>query len=135
MKGTYILVINLAVSCKIRVGRLGVRNFNSGWYAYVGSALNSLEGRIGRHLRNNKTIFWHIDHLLQHGSIHDVYYKLGNEKEECKFARKLSNKFTDVKDFGASDCKCDSHLFYTDDLTGMIDTIIGFGFIMNNKVV
>jgi len=46
MKGTYTLLIKVPKNIEVRIGRLGKINFNRGFYAYVGSALNCLEKRI-----------------------------------------------------------------------------------------
>ncbi|MGZ7049923.1 MAG: GIY-YIG nuclease family protein, partial [Methanobacterium sp.] len=61
---TYCLLINLNVDSEISVGKLGKLNFKKGFYVYVGSALNSIDARIKRHLKNDKKLFWHIDYLL-----------------------------------------------------------------------
>ncbi|RLF60544.1 MAG: GIY-YIG nuclease family protein, partial [Thermoplasmata archaeon] len=69
MKGSYVLIINLKKEKEIEIGRLGRILFNKGYYAYVGSGLNNLEKRVGRHLRKNKKKKWHIDYLLEEGKI------------------------------------------------------------------
>ncbi|UZE92836.1 MAG: GIY-YIG nuclease family protein [Methanosarcinales archaeon] len=99
----------------IQVGRLGRIKFHAGFYAYVGSALNGLEARIARHLREEKKLYWHIDYLLVHGRVRDVFYVEGNEKKECDIARNLAARFNSIKGFGSSDCDCESHLFYSAD--------------------
>ena len=118
MKGSYILLIKLDEDKDIQIGKLGNIPFKKGYYAYVGSALNGLEQRINRHLRQEKKKHWHIDYLLQNAEIVDIFYKVGNKKEECKLTNSL-NDLKSVKGFGCSDCSCDSHLFY-----GSYDKII-----------
>ncbi len=127
MKGTYILLIRLPGRHDIRIGRLGELEFEEGYYAYVGSALNGLDARINRHLKKGKKLHWHIDHLLQHSAICDVYHKPGEKKEECELARVLNENFKSIKYFGSSDCKCDSHLFYSEHKNHLNDAIIGNG--------
>jgi Uri superfamily endonuclease len=114
-KGTYILLIELPESKEIKVGALGAIKFRAGFYAYVGSALNGLEARIARHLRKEKKLYWHIDYLLVHGRVRDIFYVEGNEKKECDIARKLAARLVSIKGFGSSDCDCGSHLFYSED--------------------
>ena len=97
---------------KIEIGKLGIIEFKRGYYAYVGSAMNSLEGRIKRHLKKEKKMKWHIDFLLQHAIIKKIFYKESMEKEECSIAKKF-NGFDFIPKFGSSDCKCKSHLFYS----------------------
>ena len=55
MKGYYCLIINLDNDSEIEIGkRLGKINFDKGYYVYVGSAMNSLEARLKRHLSDEK---------------------------------------------------------------------------------
>jgi len=113
MKGSYILIIKLKENKTIQVGKLGKICFKKGFYLYVGSALNSLEKRIQRHLRHDKKTHWHIDYLLHYSKIINVFYKENNKREECNIVKKLDKKLSSITGFGCSDCKCDSHLFYS----------------------
>lgn len=114
LKGSYCLLINLKQDSKITVGKLGKVDFKKGYYIYVGSALNSLEGRIKRHLKDDKKIFWHIDYFLAHknAEILDVVFTVSDAKWECKIAEGIADKGVGIKNFGCSDCKCHSHLFF-----------------------
>jgi len=109
MKGSYILIIEVKKDMKVKIGKLGALFFKKGYYAYVGSAMNGLEGRISRHLRHDKKMHWHIDYLLAKAEIKEIWYK--EKSKECEIAGKLSFPF--IKNFGCSDCKCKSHLFYS----------------------
>ena len=113
--GTYILIIKLDQDHLIHVGRLGVLPFRAGYYLYVGSALNGLRGRLARHLRLEKRLHWHIDYLLQHTQVVEVWHHLGPERYECAWARSLA-QMPAIQPFegpfGASDCSCHTHLFY-----------------------
>ncbi len=112
MKGSYVLIIKVLRNKEIKIGKLGNIYFKRGFYAYVGSAMNGLEKRIERHLKLEKKMKWHIDYLLMHAIIRDVFYKESDEKEECKIANYLIKKFEYVNKFGSSDCNCKSHLFF-----------------------
>ncbi len=112
MKGSYVLLIKNPDNQNIQIGKLGNIFFKKGNYAYIGSAMNSLDARIKRHLSHEKKIHWHIDYLLQNSQITDVFYKETNEKIECIIAKKFAEKLENIQDFGCSDCKCNSHLFY-----------------------
>lgn len=116
MKGTYILILEVPNDIKIPIGRLGKIKFQKGFYAYIGSALSSLEERIKRHLRKDKRIYWHIDYLLKKAKIKKIICMKSDKREECKIARKLENNFHSVKNFGSSDCSCRSHLFFSPNL-------------------
>ena len=115
MKGSYCLIINVKKDTKIKIGKkLGVINFKKGYYVYVGSAMNSLEARVKRHLSDNKKKHWHIDYFLlnKNTEIEKVYTKESNEKLECKIAEKIIENEDSIANFGCSDCKCRSHLIY-----------------------
>lgn len=117
-KGTYCLIIDLKNDSDIKVGSLGNINFKKGYYVYVGSALNSLESRLKRHLRDDKKIFWHVDYLLNDRSadLVDIVYAVDDGKWECSLASQISNTGSEIFRFGCSDCNCSSHLFRFDDL-------------------
>ena len=81
MKGSYVLLIELKENTNIKVGKLGKVFFKKGFYAYVGSALNGIEQRIQRHMRKDKKTHWHIDYLLKHAVVREIFYKESDEKE------------------------------------------------------
>jgi Uri superfamily endonuclease len=114
MKGIYALIIKLDEDKKIKVGKLGTFDFKKGYYIYIGSALNSLPGRINRHLRKEKKIKWHIDYLLNGARIVEIFYFETTKKLECKLAKKMQKNLAVIKKFGSSDCSCEGHLFYSD---------------------
>ena len=92
MKGSYCLIINVEKDTKIKIGKkLGIINFKKGCYVYVGSAMNSLESRVKRHLSDNKKKHWHIDYLLlnKNSKIEKIYTKESGEKLECEIAKKI----------------------------------------------
>ena len=111
--GTYALVIRVQQKLSIKVGRLGVCTFLPGYYIYAGSALKGLNARLERHRREEKKMFWHIDYLLEHAEINEIWYCLSTERLECRWntaITKLPGAEIAVKNFGSSDCKCLSHL-------------------------
>jgi len=112
MKGSYILVVKLKDDLSILIGKKGKSKFYKGCYVYIGSAVNGLEKRIQRHLRDDKKMHWHIDYLLKYANITDIFYKESTYKEECDIAKGLDKNLLSIKGFGCSDCKCESHLFY-----------------------
>ena len=123
-KGTYTLVILVALETRIDVGALGTRDFSEGYYAYTGTAFGknaqSLAGRILRHLRrDDKKKRWHIDYLLAADNVKviSVVAAYTKEKMECKINQRLRDSLQatiPVRGFGSSDCrkKCGSHLLY-----------------------
>jgi Uri superfamily endonuclease len=117
VKGVYVLVVSVFKDTRVSIGALGDVFFAKGLYAYVGSAQNGLEKRVRRHLAKTKRKFWHIDYLLDNGAAKVVkaFCKEAGKSEECRIARKLSEKGVAVKNFGCSDCDCISHLFKVKD--------------------
>ena len=113
MNGIYALEIRLIDDVCVRVGGLGEVNLKKGDYVYVGSAQRNLEKRVQRHLRKEKTLFWHVDYLLndEHARIEKVLFKQANKSAECGLAQELKRQGDLVLGFGCSDCRCRSHLF------------------------
>ncbi|MFB0528093.1 MAG: DUF123 domain-containing protein [bacterium] len=92
---------------------MGPLEFARGLYFYVGRALTKLEARIKTHLRKGKRNFWHIDYLLEYSEILGIIYLITTyEKSECKIAFHLGKRFKSIENFGSSDCRCGSHLFF-----------------------
>ncbi|MCK9152016.1 GIY-YIG nuclease family protein [Methanobacterium alcaliphilum] len=114
MKGTYCLIIELNNRTNLKVGCIGKLDLKKGFYIYVGSALNSLESRVKRHLSSKKKVHWHIDYFLTHNDtqIREVLFSIGDEKIECNLASNILEKGKGIVNFGCSDCKCSSHLIY-----------------------
>lgn len=115
MKGIYALIANLEEDKNIKVGKLGPINFKKGYYTYIGSALNSLEDRINHHRRKDKKLRWHVDYLLDEGRIVEILCFETTERVECTVARTFQKNLDSIKNFGCSDCSCESHLFYSEE--------------------
>ena len=109
--GSYVLLLRLDEARTITAGRRPRQRFAAGYYAYVGSALNGLSARLERHLRKEKRLHWHIDYLLLEARIVDIVTCRSQERTECLIAATLAERFDAVAGFGASDCRCRSHLF------------------------
>ncbi len=115
MKGTYCLIINLSKDSKIRIGNvLGKIEFKKGSYVYIGSAMNSLESRVKRHLSDDKKKHWHVDYLLlnKNSKIDEILLNISDKKIECDLAKAIQKNEKIIPKFGCSDCYCDSHLVY-----------------------
>ena len=125
MKGSYALVIRLAHEERLTVGRLGAFDFPAGYYLYLGSARNGLAGRVGRHLRRDKKLHWHIDYLTAATGVCQVWWcgdGRETERRECEWAQAALKRGATVKapGFGASDCRCPTHLLYLENRSGMM---------------
>lgn len=112
--GTYTLIIKLEEDTDIEVGKKGIINFRAGYYSYTGSAMNNVEARIKYHRKESKKLTWHIDYLLQHAKITNVLVKKSPKKWECRINRWIGKleKAESVPNFGSSDCKCETHLYW-----------------------
>jgi Uri superfamily endonuclease len=114
-EGQYVLLLQLEDPTELRIGSLGTCRFDTGTFAYVGSAggPGGLSARIERHLKpaDQKRAHWHIDHLLAHATIRAVGWSLQAQRNECEWATSLGRAGRHwPRRFGASDCRCNGHL-------------------------
>ncbi len=107
--GAYVLLIELGAPLALEVASLP-----AGRYAYCGSAYGpgGLKARIGRHLRRDKPMRWHVDHLTKAGRVVDVQAVPGGR--ECDLLARvleMAGASVPVPGFGSSDCRrCPAHL-------------------------
>lgn len=118
LRGTYVLILRLARPAVITVGHLGTFPLAVGWYAYVGSAFGAggLRGRLKHHLSPAKKLHWHIDYLTAAAPVATVWYCASDIPYEHTWAarlRALPDTLMPIARFGASDCRCPAHLFYS----------------------
>ncbi len=121
-KGSYTLIILVSNKVSSTVGKLGVKIFLPGYYAYTESALGkgatSLPKRLARHLRTVKRKHWHIDFLLaQKVASIKAAAITSFQNSECPINQFIKNRLKAkiwIPKFGATDCKndCKSHLLY-----------------------
>lgn len=100
---------------EISIGKLGSFHFSEGYYVYVGSAKRNILARVNRHIQIDKKKRWHMDYLRPYVQILDIQTYSG-EEGECGLFKRLMNENSGIipaKGFGSSDCKCISHLFYS----------------------
>ncbi|MDK2824897.1 MAG: hypothetical protein PWQ63_1464 [Methanolobus sp.] len=119
-KGVYCLIFKNG-NCVLHAGRLKNIEFSKGYHVYVGSALGSggLK-RLKRHvlfsLEKNKKPRWHVDYLSvsEEFELISTVYAIADKPVECELAEKMESSFTyRIRGFGAGDCNCSSHLFYS----------------------
>ena len=113
-KGTYVLFLTFSAPRTLEVGALGTVHLDAGMYCYVGSAMNGLDQRVGRHLSRDKKVRWHIDRLTLSADLVEAAESYPDCIPECELARiaVLSGCLPAVKGFGCSDCRCLTHLFW-----------------------
>jgi Uri superfamily endonuclease len=128
--GTYLLWLYISQSQKLNIGRLGDFTFIAGEYIYLGSARGpgGLRARLGRHLRGDGKIRWHIDYLRAAAQVRGFGYvnhgrgTMERAPTECDWSQKLAapngadlpDAHVPIPRFGASDCQsgCTAHLIY-----------------------
>ena len=120
LPGAYWLALHLVHPLPLRVGQLGEAIFPAGYYVYTGSAHGpgGLRARLGRHLRGNSPLRWHIDYLRAHAT--PIGYGWTTRPDpglpwECRWAQALAAApaaFHPLPGFGATDCRfhCPAHL-------------------------
>ena len=111
--GTYVLIIMVEAPLCLQTGKLGLCDLPEGYYTYAGSALGGLDGRLKRHFRTDKRYHWHIDYILKSASIAEIWYTYNEQRLECIWNRaiaRLKGATHPVPKFGASDCRCLTHL-------------------------
>jgi Uri superfamily endonuclease len=111
-ESSYQLLIEVSRPVRVTVGRLGTFAFLAGRYVYTGSAKRHLDARIARHLRQEKTLRWHVDYLLAAPGVRVVEVRRSRGRE-CALNRAVGGRIP-VTGFGASDCRagCGAHLKY-----------------------
>jgi Uri superfamily endonuclease len=116
-KGTYVLILRLDAPCTLFIGGLGDQTLPTGWYAYVGSAQGpgGLAARLRHHLIGTARPHWHIDYLRRSAVPAAIWAFEGAARLEHEWARGLLSvpgARPAVARFGASDCRCQTHLVH-----------------------
>lgn len=114
--GSYQILFTVRKDFELKAGARPIDALRSGLYVYTGSAMNSLDSRVRRHLSAEKKLRWHIDYLLNSPEVKIVEALIFRSKwrEECSrnlFAAGLQDSEMPLIRFGSSDCNlCRSHL-------------------------
>ncbi|TXT61550.1 MAG: hypothetical protein BAJALOKI2v1_20003 [Promethearchaeota archaeon] len=134
MKGTYLLVIEINQTSSIEIGALKTIRFPKGFFIYVGSAMGqrgstTLVNRVKRHIKpiTQKKFHWHIDYFLANEKtvIKKIILLPASEKYECNLAKALIKTADgNIRDFGSSDCNCESHLIYFKNIDKILNKLV-----------
>ncbi len=116
--GTYVLILQCQQTAQLPVGKLGLLKLRPGYYLYVGSAFGpgGIPARIAHHKRIQRSPHWHIDYLRKETALLATWHSFDTVKREHQWAAALAGETTcsmAMPRFGASDCKCPGHLFYS----------------------
>ena len=117
--GIYTLILSLPGSEQIAVGSLGGIHFPKGFYSYTGSArgpggLKRLDRHAAVMAGKSRTRKWHIDYLLPRCQWLQEVVTRTDLDLECSIARSIGERLVSVPRFGCSDCRCASHLHYSE---------------------
>ncbi|MGD9280552.1 MAG: DUF123 domain-containing protein, partial [Desulfobacterales bacterium] len=90
-----------------------------GFYVYVGSAFGpgGLKARIAHHMKISKTPHWHMDYLRPVLTLKEIWFTYDSCRREHQWAGVLAGSRSGTipfSGFGASDCRCNSHLAFFD---------------------
>ena len=115
--GTYALILSSKVEKPVNIGKLGTFKLEPGFYVYVGSAFGpgGLQARIKHHIHHSGRPHWHLDYLRPALSVCEIWYNYDQTRREHQWATvHLQNRgsILPLPGFGASDCRCPSHLFF-----------------------
>lgn len=110
--------MQLSEQQQIKVGSLGLLSLKAGWYLYVGSAFGpgGVKARCGHHRKVSSRPRWHIDYLRRFAPLREIWFTHDPARREHQWAgvvNKQRGTEMPLPGFGASDCDCKSHLFYT----------------------
>jgi Uri superfamily endonuclease len=117
--GSYLLWLRSDEAHSISVGALGKMDVTPGVYAYAGSAFGpgGVKARVGRHVRGEGALHWHVDYLRAVADLAAVWFTHDDVRRECGWAevlRNLPGATVPMDGFGASDCTCPAHLIRFD---------------------
>jgi len=117
--GTYALVMRCSSDQRVEIGKLGRLHLRPGFFVYAGSAFGpgGLKARIAHHVKIPERPHWHIDHLRPTLDLTEIWFTYDSGHREHQWAGVLasfSGATIPFSGFGASDCRCKSHLYFFD---------------------
>ena len=112
--GAYIVLVHLPSQLTLNIPRFVEREIEAGWYVYGGSARGpgGVAARVRRHLRADKVLRWHVDHITIAADV--LLAASISGLTECEIAEALGRAPSfayPLEGFGSSDCRtCRAHL-------------------------
>ncbi|MGE0826767.1 MAG: DUF123 domain-containing protein [Candidatus Binatia bacterium] len=106
-----------AVERVLRIGQLGHLQVFPGFYVYVGSAFGpgGVRARVKHHCQLVTRPHWHIDYAREVMHLQEIWWTHEPVRQEHQWAtvlKKMPGAISSLSEFGASDCACESHLYY-----------------------
>jgi len=127
-QGAYALVIDLDGPLAVEIRRYAGSILPAGRYVYCGSAYGpgGIAGRVRRHLRADKKLRWHVDHLTHAGTVVDVMPVTGGN--ECVLRAAVlttPGAHIPLRRFGSMDCtSCPAHLVAVASTFAVTDLVV-----------
>jgi Uri superfamily endonuclease len=111
--------MNCSSNQPVAVGKLGRLCLRPGCYVYVGSAFGpgGLKARISHHMKISPKPHWHMDYLRPALTLREIWFTYDCSHREHQWADVLTGSRGGTilfPGFGASDCRCKSHLIFFD---------------------
>ncbi|WP_413206935.1 GIY-YIG nuclease family protein [Rhodospirillum sp. A1_3_36] len=117
-KGAYLLLIRLTAAVPAPQNVAPGRSLARGLYVYCGSARGpgGIAARVGRHMRPEKGLRWHVDHLTSRAaSVRALVFPGGDECVLLERVLGMEGISVPLPGLGASDCvRCPAHLLRAD---------------------
>ncbi len=115
--GTYALILSSMVDRPLQIGRLGQLHVRRGFYVYIGSAFRpgGVRARVSHHRKPPARPHWHIDYLRAITQLEEIWVTYDLIRQEHQWAdlfRRMQGASIPLAGFGASDCTCESHLYF-----------------------
>jgi len=138
--GTYILLLHLPGDARLNIGQLGQFDFPAGYYAYVDGAysIGGLAGALKKRLAPPETPVRHIDYLRQAAGIEEIWLTTASHTREHLWSAlllEIPGAMSLTEGFGATNCRCESHLIYFDVRPSLEDFVVGAKQRLPNDVI
>ncbi len=121
MMGVYILVAYNNKERELNVGKYGRIKFKPGYYAFMDYAKKDLFKKLSRLFSKRKGKQWYMDFILNNFKAKLIYYTFTSNEICCEIARNVNLK--PIKEFKCNLNRCNTHLFYSENLSTMKKSI------------
>lgn len=117
LPGTYVLIFSSSTDRVLQVGQLGQFHVRDGFYVYVGSAFGpgGVQARVSHHRQPSQRLRWHIDYIKSVLRLEETWWTHDPVQREHQWAatiHRMHGASIPLHGFGASDCACDTHLYF-----------------------
>ena len=131
--GVYVVAYQVKRRLRLEIGALGELEAVPGFLLYVGSAhgMSGIRMRLGRHLyAPGRKTRWHVDYVGAAFRSVAAWWKhaeAGAEHHWATLLQELPRAQVPLARFGASDCRCETHLVWVPELPDLTETLYADG--------